>query len=902
MASTRLLTFPASAAFLRRFVLIVVSAMLTLLVAGSAFASIGSTRPIMSNQQLGMSGLEPGELPDVALLIGGPTGALDDGTATIDDRIRRDLLPALSGLVGVESVATEPATADRRTVYVSIAEGADSELLATISATVAEVLPDTPVLVGGRAVADRDLLDRLNRSLLVAVGPVVILLLVLVAASVGTRYGLAVAASISLSTLFAGLVGSQSAGRFDGSLATTAVPAVLSAVLVSTVLGFRLLEWFKHPQGDDQAESIRRAVRSLLPELSALVAGLVVTAVLLETVGVARTPAIGVAVGAIIASVITFALLPAMLAMLPVVPDEDDYRLFRLHLPDGRDVPTPILAGFGVFLLSVGLFATSLPTGQLLDESALPSGVTSRRVAETLQAVGGDPTSALVARIDDAAGAAGAVRPEQVAAWARTVSDLPAVGWVETSTGRYVDGAIVVERAAGSLAHDDTHLAIITPNVSARSVGTQELGRSVASVDVAGLSVSLDGVPADAARSTSGGGGTLLLLVVVLSLAGAAAALVLTRNLRTGAIVGVLRLVGVASALGVYHVVVGDGTMAELQTVALIVSVGVSLFELGLLRRITRPAGPFGFDDGLADARMTDAIRREGRAGIIGLSVAAACGMGFLASDLEVARRLGVGLAAALIVELLVGTWLLRPALLGHRLFYVSFREASAEGVRLDGRAPERVGVGAPTGVVGWCRRVVGDFAGVGHEAIAAADGRVIDVGGNRPGGPEMFRAQRDDATAETDRPLIDPQWRRVVQGLLRAEFSFQNDPANAELSTVFVEDTPVYAELLDHNQRLRSNGFRVVGRGPRLVKARCVDETAPITIAITVDHPERRLIDRDGRLLGVRRPERREGMLWLAQDPSGRYRIAEAVDLGSASEPVSADLPTVAPNIALSI
>ncbi|MEZ5227390.1 MAG: hypothetical protein R2710_12150 [Acidimicrobiales bacterium] len=75
------------------------------------------------------------------------------------------------------------------------------------------------------------------------------------------------------------------------------------------------------------------------------------------------------------------------------------------------------------------------------------------------------------------------------------------------------------------------------------------------------------------------------------------------------------------------------------------------------------------------------------------------------------------------------------------------------------------------------------------------------------------------ELAASEPRPLIDPQWRRIVQGLLRAEFSFQNDPANAELSTVFVEDTPVYSELVEHNLALRTNGFRVVGKGPRLVK-----------------------------------------------------------------------------------
>ena len=128
----------------------------------------------------------------------------------------------------------------------------------------------------------------------------------------------------------------------------------------------------------------------------------------------------------------------------------------------------------------------------------------------------------------------------------------------------------------------------------------------------------------------------------------------------------------------------------------------------------------------------------------------------------------------------------------------------------------------------------------------------------------------------------MDPQWRRVAAGLLRAEFAFQTDPEKAELDTVFVADTTVFAELAEHNRRLRTAGFRVSGDGPRLLKVRAVNTGSPVTLAITVDHPERRLVDRDGRVLGVRRGERRDGMLWLVQDSSGRYRIAEAVDLGT--------------------
>ncbi|MEZ5227389.1 MAG: hypothetical protein R2710_12145 [Acidimicrobiales bacterium] len=490
--------------------------------------------------------------------------------------------------------------------------------------------------------ADRDLLDRLNRSLLVAIAPVMILLAVMVTVSVGGRYGLAVSASVALATLTGGLLGAQSVGHFDGSLATTGVPSVLAGVLVSSVLGFRLLEWFKHPQGDDQAESIRSAIRSLLPELSLLVGGLIGAAILLEVVGASRTPAIGVATGSIVAAVVTFAVLPAMLATLPQVPDEDDYRLFRLHLPDGRDVPTAILADFAIFLLCLGAFATRLPSGELLDESALPSGVTSRTVADTLRSTGGDPTSALLATIgsDD-----GSVGQEQVSAWARAVSAMPSVGWVESASGRYVDGSLVVAARGDRFMQDDDVLAVVTPAVAARSQGARELAELVQRVDVPGISVSLSGVPADAVGAAGDGAGLLILLVLALAAGGAIAAFVIVRSPKTAAIVAAMRIMGVGSALGVYNVVVGDATMGELQLVALVVSLGVGLFELGVLRRLavqqsSIPDALAGDPDAMASAeesgfdyadieqdRMTDAIRSEGRAAVLGMAIVAVCGM-----------------------------------------------------------------------------------------------------------------------------------------------------------------------------------------------------------------------------------------------------------------------------------
>jgi hypothetical protein len=128
----------------------------------------------------------------------------------------------------------------------------------------------------------------------------------------------------------------------------------------------------------------------------------------------------------------------------------------------------------------------------------------------------------------------------------------------------------------------------------------------------------------------------------------------------------------------------------------------------------------------------------------------------------------------------------------------------------------------------------------------------------------------------------LSPEWRRIVGGLLRAEFAFQTDPGDAELETVFVSDTPLFTELENHNQRLRTAGLSIIGQGPELVKVTAVNDESPVTLAITVDHPERRLLNAHAELVGIRPAERRHGMLWLVQDPSGRYRIAEAVDLGA--------------------
>ena len=843
MAPTRFLSFPANPAYLRRFSLLLLSSTFVLLLAGTAFASIGQPRPLLAGES---PSWRPGELPDLALLI----GDLDP----TDPIVERSLVPALAAVAGVDGVEVERTAEGKVVVLASLAAGASgNEVLAEVEQVVASTMGDTPVALGGRAVADRDLLGRLNRGTVIAVVPVLMLLTLVLAASFGLKVGFATGGTICAATLLGGLIGAQMAGPFDGSLGTTALPAVLVASLVSTVLSVRLLDWFKHPVGEDSADIVRRSVGHLVSEAGLLVGGLVLTSLVLAIAGPGRNQAMIVTVGAFFGAVVTFAVLPSILVSLPAVNDDDDNRLFRVNLPDGRDFPTAVLAGFALFLVIVGLFALRVPTSELLDESASPPGSASRRVADELAALGGDPTSSILVTAPEQTSVA------KLDAWARDASKLTSVGWVATASGRFVAGELEPDGSdASRFVSNDRLLAVVTPAVSARSLAAQDLVGLLDNPQGLAEAPELSGAPVDAAAAGEESTGNLWLLVFSLALAGALGVLVLVGDLRLAALVGVLRVIGSAALLGVYHLVTDSVSGSELQTAALVSSIGVGLFELGFVRRLAAAVRPNDHavetelvDELLAPPRtndvISDVLRREGRAAMLGLAVTVLCGLGFLATDLEVARRLGVALAVGLMVELLVGTWMLRPVLLGRRLIGATERRVG----RLDLEALE--------------------------EALVPA----FEDGGNSADVLTLARAR----SAADPAPVaggIDPEWRRVVSGLLRAEFGFQTDPDRAELDTVFVADTPVFHELAEHNRRLRSAGFRVSGDGPRLLKVRAVNNGSPVTLAITVDHPERRLVDRDGRVLGVRRGERREGMLWLVQDPSGRYRIAEAVDLGT--------------------
>ncbi|MDH4278499.1 MAG: hypothetical protein OEW83_10505, partial [Acidimicrobiia bacterium] len=501
------------------------------------------------------------------------------------------------------------------------------------------------------------------------------------------------------------------------------------------------------------------------------------------------------------------------------------------------------------------------------DYRALPGDDSTRVVGDRLGAGPGDPTEALVTVVE-------ASSSEATDTWARAVGTLSNVAWVDTANARFAGAGSEPVDPAQSLASeeqlgfDSVELAVIVPAVPIRSAEGAQLVDDV--VRLADERVEIHG-----AAGPVGRGSTILIVaaVLLLALAGAGTILVETDNTGYTLTSFVLRVLGGAATVGIYRLVSAEASAAETIAALTLVAAAVSLFELEYLHDRARfgdrwsasaglititgpdPAEPVpvngsngvGGDhtdhsdhsDHYVDlvatsplppddpATAADPAAVPGRAGllaVVGLLIAA-CWISLtrLVGGGPTVGRFGFGLAVALIIEIALGIFVLRPALLGEEAAYHSVA---------------------------------------------------------RPLRSTMHTGQRRQRRQPIS--VDDPAWRRLVSDLLMAEFGLQTDPAVTRVDEVFLEGTPLYTQASEQHRNLSASGLRVSGRAPQIKRVETFREGPSIMVSVTVDHPERHLVDSEGSVYGIRRAQRRSTMLWLVGLDSGAVRIAESIDMGS--------------------
>ncbi len=743
--------------------------------------------------------------------------------ATIEDpaALAEDLL----ALDGVLRAVVDPTASPDPLIHVAIARsGPGSRPLDAVVGQVVSVLEEgdtaaTSVVIGGSAIADRHLADRFARS-----AGWLAWLAVAIGAGLGAvegwRRGLLAAAGLGLAVLAAAAIGAQVAAPFQGTMAGTGLPAALVGLVIAVATTVRLLIWFRDPAGTDGAAQIQRAVADLGPELVLLIAGLTATSLIVDPLDPGRSAVTGATIGAMVASVVVLAVLAPGLVVLGRGNDGPLAGRLPLSFPDGRHLSLPVvgLAALALAILAVAAFGRV--DRDLLDGTDLDDDEVAA-VAAAQASQGGDPTAGIAVT-------APGVALVDLSGWAAAAAERADVAWIDVGGQRFTStGGSELEDWA-SLVPTTSDAALVVPAVNPRGVEGQIFVDGLEAIPLAGDGLRLEGRGGDVG-AVAGSRGTVLITVVALAVMAGLAVIILTGNRALGVVSAGLRLLSGGATVGLHNLVASDPSMASIQTTLVVIGIGSMASELELLRRLESEAETAWSKPvaGRWSPVPGSLAANPGQFGAFGLVAVILAGPVLLITSVfgggPGTTRLAIALVLAALVDLGVGAVLLRPALLGQR---AAFQTAAR---------PLRVAAHA---------RSTGDPA--------------------------------DDTP-----PDDDPAWREVVIDLIQTEFWLQTEPDGAELGLVFEADTPVHDQANERHGNLARTGLRVVGRPPELRTLRTNRDRQPTILTVTVDHPASQLLDAEGRVVGVRGPERRIGRLWLSSQPGGGHRIAESIELG---------------------
>ncbi len=706
------------------------------------------------------------------------------------------------------------------------------------------------VLLGGRMLTDQLLADGYQGAVWMLA-----LLAAAAAVAVGFRFGrweALVAGTVwPVSVFLAGSVGAQAVAGFNGTIVTTPVVAAVAGFVTAIGLGLRLLLWYETPYGDDGATMVRSSLAAIGVELSLIVSGFLAVLGLFWLFGGATGALVAVVVGSVIAGLFAAAVMAPVLAGLhlarpgatglswslgPNLDRPPPGHLLPVSLPTGDRLNLLAVLGLGLGLLLLGGFMFRNPGLATVDHRSLDADTGAYQVGELL-VDSGDPTQAVVALLLEETGTD----------WLDRMVGNPSVAWVDTVDTRYLAGgpreaidgvSLLSTSVVDSLAVGDddegaldalsmSRRVLIVPAVSLRSQEGETLLENL--TDVSAGAATLDGPMIDQQES-HGSRLSLLFIVVLLAAVAALAVHVVTENADQSVTTFVLRLLGGAALAGLYSLVAGSPPALETMAVVVVLALCSGMFELEFLKAHEDTPADVGRagNDGVLSA---EAGPPPGQVAMLVVALVVVAGLavalsGWFGSPAPTGR-FGIGLAVAALFELMVFALALRPVLLGQQAVF----HAAARPVR---RAvlPGRLGL---------------------HRA-----GNVHD----------------------------DPAWHRVVSDLLLAEFLLENDPVAARADTVFLANTPAHGQASARIERLHSNSLRVSGRSPVIRQVVVKRDGAQTALSVTVDDPERHLVDRTGVIHGVRQSRRRSLVLWLVRSPDGYFRVAELLEMGSALVP----------------
>ncbi len=136
--------------------------------------------------------------------------------------------------------------------------------------------------------------------------------------------------------------------------------------------------------------------------------------------------------------------------------------------------------------------------------------------------------------------------------------------------------------------------------------------------------------------------------------------------------------------------------------------------------------------------------------------------------------------------------------------------------------------------------------------------------------------------SASLEQHNVRSRWTDVAAALVDTDFRIQSEPESHREEEIALDGTPIFDELKLRQARMRDAGLRVAGDRPLVRRVELVRDGRCPSVSMTVDHPERKLVTDKGKVVGVRRPERKSMVVWLAPAGDGRFVFAELVETGT--------------------